>query len=311
MKMNHELVKKDAGLVFNIQQFSVHDGPGIRTIVFLKGCPLRCQWCANPESQHHFPELAYNHNKCIGAHECQICKQFCTAGAIKEGENDKVKIDRSQCTNCGECAEICPSKALEVFGKYMSVEEVLKIVEEDSIFYARSGGGLTLSGGEPLLQAEFVYKLLKEAKERGMDTAIETCGYVDWKKAEPVFKYLNTVFFDIKCVDGNKHKQFTGLSNEIILSNFIKLCQLYPKTPIIVRTPVVPGFNDTEEDIFAIANFIKGIPHVTYELLPYHRFGESKYTYLGKQYLLTGVEKPAEERMKALRSIVSSVLGND
>lgn len=311
MKVYDESEKKNLGLIFNIQQFSVHDGPGIRTIVFLKGCPLRCQWCANPESQYNQPELAYNENKCIGTLECRLCFQVCGNGAIEEvGQQKKVKINRKLCINCGECVKACPSKALEIFGKYMSINEVLKIVEEDSVFYSRSGGGLTLSGGEPLLQAEFAYGLLKEAKRRGMDTAIETCGYTEWKNIEKVCQYVDTVFYDIKSIDSDKHKRFTNVSNNIILQNFQELCRRFSETPVIVRTPVVPGFNDTEEDILAIINFIKGFPNVKYELLPYHRFGESKYAYLGKNYLLTGVQSPAEEQVKSLRSIVNSALGS-
>ena len=155
--------EEDSGLIFNVQKFSLHDGTGIRTLVFFKGCPLKCRWCSNPEGQSYSPELAFNANKCIGTAECDWCMRVCKLEAIREGADGKIEIDRNACDNCGECAEACPSKALELFGKYMTVDEVISVVEEDSGFYARSGGGLTLSGGEPLSQAEFAARLLKTA----------------------------------------------------------------------------------------------------------------------------------------------------
>ncbi|MEW6663243.1 MAG: glycyl-radical enzyme activating protein [Bacillota bacterium] len=311
MKVQDEFKKRDVGCVFNIQQFSVHDGPGIRTIVFLKGCPLKCRWCSNPESQFSQPELAYNENKCIATHECGLCLQACSKGAIKEAESrNKVRVNRKLCINCGECAKVCPAKALEILGKYMNVKEVLKIIQEDTVFYARSGGGLTLSGGEPLLQAEFACELLKEAKSSGMDTAIETCGYTEWHNLEKVCGYLDTVFYDIKCIDSEKHKRFTGVSNDKILFNLKKLSRCFPRMPVIIRTPVITGFNDTEEDISAIIDFVKGVPNAKYELLPYHRFGEIKYHYLGREYPLEGARPPKDEQMKILRNIANSALDN-
>ncbi|AEG16044.1 glycyl-radical enzyme activating protein [Desulfofundulus sp. TPOSR] len=300
---------EQAGLIFNIQHFSVHDGPGIRTIVFLKGCPLKCRWCANPESQSAQPELAFNENKCIGTSECRLCLSVCGHDAIQEDpETQKVRIERSRCTGCGECAAVCPSKALEIFGKYMSIAAVLKVVEEDSPFYARSGGGLTLSGGEPLLQAGFAAALLKEARSRGLTTAVETCGYADWESVEQVLSRADTVFYDLKCMDPNKHKRYTGVSNARILQNLKQLAAHFPGRELIVRTPVIPGFNDSPEDILTILDFLKGIPGVRYELLPYHRFGESKYRYLGREYLLKGVQPPSKEQMNSLKELVQSFM---
>lgn len=298
--------KKNYGYVFNIQHYSVHDGPGIRTIVFLKGCPLRCQWCSNPESQLPHPELGYNANKCIGGSKCFRCAEVCAYGAIRQEENDKIAVDRQLCQECLLCTEVCPSKALEVFGKQTSINEIIQAVEKDSAFYARSGGGLTFSGGEPLMQAEFVAEVLKAARRRRINTTIETCGYAEWSDFARVCQHLNSLIMDIKSMNAEKHQEFTKSSNELILENFKKLCEEFPDLPILVRTPVIPGFNDSEEDIQEIAEFIKGRPNVRYELLPYHRLGQQKYTYLGKEYLLEGA-KLDDAKFKRLKEIADSL----
>ena len=298
----------DQGLIFNIQKFSLHDGSGIRTLVFLKGCPLRCRWCSNPEGQVGYPELAYNKNNCIGTAECSWCIRVCKSGAIKEDSNGKVEIRRKLCDNCGDCVEVCPSKALEILGRYMSVEEVIAIVEEDSTFYARSGGGLTLGGGDPLFQPEFATRLLKLAQDRGIDTAIETTGHGDWQDLKDICLYANTIFFDIKCIDSVKHKRETGFTNELILENFQELSKSFDRLSIVARTPVIPGFNDTKTDIEAIVVFIQGgTANCNYELLPYHSFGESKYNQLGKKYSLTGLKPPSAGHMNSLRIIADQI----
>ena len=301
--------KSKTGLVFNIQHYSVHDGPGIRTIVFVKGCPLRCQWCSNPESQQTQPQLGFNSNKCIGVKACFRCAEVCTYRAINldPHNSDKIMIDRDLCTECFACFNVCPSNALEIFGKPMTVDEVIQEVEKDSIFYARSGGGLTFSGGEPLMQADFVAATLKEARRRRIKTSIETCGYADWSSIEKVCAHLNTILWDIKCMDSDKHKKFTNVGNELILSNFNKLCEQFPDLTKLVRTPVIPGFNDTEEDIKAIVDFLKDKPNVKYELLPYHRLGQQKYTYLGEEYALAGVEPMDEHKIKQLKEIAKNI----
>lgn len=302
MSKSQQIDNNKQGYVINIQHYSVHDGPGIRTLVFLKGCPLQCKWCSNPESQRNQAELAYKINKCIGTRECTKCLEACHSGAIKKSEDNKILIDRNLCEGCHSCVDSCPSKALSVFGKLMSVNEVLKIVEGDSIFYSRSGGGLTLSGGEPLQQASFTIELLKEAKKRRINTSMETCGYTDWHSLENACEFLDTILFDIKCINEDKHIEFTKVSNKIILSNFIKLCERFPSTPKLVRTPVIPGFNDSEEDILEILDFIKGRPNVNYELLTYHRLGQPKYEYIGREYPMGDV-KLDEEKMKLFKDI--------
>lgn len=319
MSKNTTFDKNKYGYVFNIQHYSLHDGPGIRTLVFLKGCPLRCKWCSNPESQLSHPELAYNASKCIGSGECSLCLKVCHSRALKlgngnnktDGGNDKIKIDRELCDNCLKCAEVCPSKALIAFGKQMSIEDVLKAVEKDSVFYSRSGGGLTIGGGEPLMQPEFADGLLKEAKRRRIDTSPETCGYAEWDVIEKVCSHVDTIFFDIKCIDSAKHKEFTGVENKKILENFRKLCKRFPNTTIIVRTTIVPGFNDSEEDIVAIADFINSTPstpNLEYELLAYHRLGESKYGFIGRDYPLSLALTIDNECIAFIKEIAKSKL---
>ncbi len=300
--------ENDRGLVFNIQKFSLHDGAGIRTLIFLKGCPLECSWCANPEGQSHLPELAVNLERCIGVAECGLCLRACGPEAVVPADDGKIAIDRKRCSDCGDCVKACPSKALGLFGDYMSVGDALKVVEEDSAFYARSGGGLTLSGGEPLMQADFAIHLLKTARDRGIDTAIETTGHCAWDTLEAACRNTNRIFYDVKSLDAEKHKRETGVDNGLILENLRRLCERFPETPITVRTPIVPGFNDSPEDVEAIAEYLRRLPgNIEHELLPYHGFGEPKYGQLGMRYPMEKLEPPSEQRMAALRGVSGSL----
>lgn len=302
------LKESNQGLIFNIQKFSVHDGPGIRTIVFFKGCPLRCLWCANPEGIEKYAQVAFKENKCLGIEKCGLCIEACPQKAIVCSQNNYPLIQRDNCNNCCLCANVCPAHSLEIFGKIMTTDEIIKVVEDDSNFFSRSGGGLTLSGGEPLLQAGFTLSLLKSAKKEGLMTAIETTLFAPWNVIEQIFPYIDFIHIDLKNMDDNKHQIFTGVSNELILSNFIKVVKVFKDKPIIVRTPVVEGFNCTVEDIQAIANFISkaaclgNAKNIQYELLPYHSFGESKYESLGLDYPmkhLRNMDKKIIENLKA------------
>ena len=259
------------GCVFNVQKYSVHDGPGIRTIVFLKGCPLRCKWCCNPESQLAKPQIAYNPEKCIGD-VCQLC------------------------------AKACPAKSISLYGEYQKPSYFINKVEEDAIFYSRSEGGLTLSGGEPTMQTEFAVELLRDAKNRGITTAIETCGVIPWDTCHEVYDYLDYIHFDIKHMNSEKHKEWTGHGNEVILETFRKMREAHPDVHCIARTPIVPGFNDTEEDIIAIRDFVKQFPNTEYEVLKYHRYGTTKYDFIGREYPM-GTEELDGEWFKHLKEL--------
>ena len=283
--MTDKEIQNTVGIVFNIQKYSVHDGPGIRTVVFLKGCPLSCKWCSNPESQSSKPQLAYSKNRCISLSQCVRCAEICNRGALRQGDDDKIFINWDTCNNCNSCVDVCPAGALIAYGQKQTVKEVIDQVERDATFYARSGGGLTLGGGEPLAQPKFAIALLKEARRRYIRTAIETCGHVSREVLLEACEYLDAMMFDIKSMNSQKHKEFTNVGNERILANFAAVREAFPKLHIRVRTPVVPGFNDTEEDIRAIVEFIKDY-RVEYELLPYHRLGTQKYINLGLEYQL-------------------------
>ena len=295
--------RKVTGIVFNIQKYSVHDGPGIRTIVFTKGCPLSCRWCSNPESQMLKPQMAFNATRCIGTDKCHYCIPACPYQAIK-AEGNALNID---CTHCNECESIacskaCPAGSIITYGQTRTVEDVLNAVAQDAIFYTRSGGGMTISGGEPLFQKDFALALLREARRRRIKTAIETCGCYEWERLEEAAPLLNNVLYDVKHTDTEKHKWGTGVGNELILANLKRLVETFPELPVQVRTPVIPGFNDDDETARSIGKLLKGYANVTYEALPYQRLGTQKYTFLGREYPMGEVSLPAgvAERVQAI-----------
>ena len=289
----------EKGLVFNIQRFSVQDGPGIRTTVFVKGCPLSCEWCSNPESQELYQEVICLDRNCIG---CGRCVEACPQDAITLGESGRL-IDREKCDRCLICAEVCPSGAIEIAGRYMDVDEAMEEVAKDELFYRNSGGGVTVSGGEPLLQWQFVRALLKECKSKNFHTALDTSGYSPWNDMEEVLKYVDLVLYDVKLMDPAKHKEATGVDNEIILSNVAKVAQ---KKRTWLRYPVIPGFNDSESCAREIAAFASNIPIEKASLLPYHAFGAEKYERLGRIYSIEGVSPPTDEQLQGIASIFES-----
>lgn len=286
------------GTVFDIQRYSIHDGPGIRTIVFLKGCPLRCKWCSNPESQQYYPEVIYRKLKCIG---CMRCQGVCKVQAIDSA--NPYWIDRTKCTNCSECTLVCPTGALSMKGKKMTVEQVIKELRKDATQYYRSNGGITLSGGEALTQPAFAKEIFKACKAQGWHTAIETEGYYDQQIIRDVMPYIDLVLLDIKSLNPEKHKQYTAVDNAKILES-AKLIQTIART--IVRVPTIPEFNATHEDIDRIASFVaKEMKNVTeIHLLPYHNYGQGKYELLGRPYELENTPKVPEELMNEFKAIV-------
>lgn len=299
---------EETAVVFNIQRYSVHDGSGIRTLVFIKGCPLKCRWCANPESQKASPQLSYLNDKCAGDDDCRRrpCIHACPTGAVTVAGEERVVIDRGKCDDCGECAKACLWDALKIIGEEITVKEVIKKVERDRIFFEQSGGGLTLGGGEPLTVPEFARELFKRCKALGINTALETCGYAPWENFEKVMPYLDLVYYDIKHLDAEQHKNFTGVSNTLILENAKRILGMKePST--IVRVPLIPEFNADEKQITSISRFVRQAGGTMMELLPYHRYGKSKYRQLGRQYFLDDLDLIEEEQALRLRNIVSDM----
>jgi pyruvate formate lyase activating enzyme len=288
-----------SGIIFDIKKFAVHDGPGIRTTVFLKGCPLRCKWCHNPESQAFGPQLAQFPRNCIG---CGKCLEVCPQQGITPTTEGNV-IDRLLCRNCGTCAKTCYAEALVLHGREATVAEVLAEVEKDRLFYENSGGGMTLSGGEPLAQPQFAIALLREAQARGLHTALDTSGDVPWAILEEAVRYADLVLYDVKCVDPELHLGGVGRPNDRIIGNLRQLGQ--GDTPVYLRVPVVPGFNDSAEELAAIGRLAEELPAVReVELLRYHGLGEGKYASLGLACPTHGLKLPSDEAMETLGEAV-------
>lgn len=277
------------GWVFDIQRYSVNDGPGIRTTVFLKGCPLGCLWCDNPESQYKLPELLYLPSLCVN---CQRCVAVCEFGATTVGPDGNIQIDRSLCQVCGKCVEACLTGARVLMGRLMGVEEVVQVVNKDTLFYRNSGGGVTVSGGEPTHQAEFVKALLARCHESGLHTALDTCGLVEWDVLEGILEYADLVLFDLKHMDSEEHRKLTGVGNEIILQNLERLAKL---KQVVVRIPLIPGLTDSKTNIEASGEFLARIGASRVDVVPYHQLGMGKYERLGKKYALTDVEPMSDE----------------
>ncbi len=295
------MTQKPIGYIYDIQKFSVHDGPGIRTNVFLKGCPLNCLWCHSPESQSFDSDLAWMDIRCIGTKLCGLCLKACQYGAISEGEPEKSisgediifpVLDREKCKVCLKCAEACPSKALYDTKRTVTVEDCMKSIRQDKKYYDKSGGGVTISGGEPMSQFAFTLALAKKCKEEGYHVALDTTGFAPFEHFQEILPYIDLFLYDIKHMDSERSKKLTGMPNELMLANARKIADAGGR--LQVRFPIIPKLNDSEKNIRATAEFCAEIKNGidVVQLLPYHRMGATKYWRLGKEYRLKNVEAP-------------------
>lgn len=293
------------GIVFNIQRFTIHDGPGLRTELFLKGCPLRCRWCSNPESWMPFMQPGVYRSKCISKNKCGDCLEACPGDQVLQFYRGKpVAVDRSKCLHCLACARICPSDAIKQWGQKMTVEECMKVIRKDQGYYERSGGGVTVSGGDPLVQSDFVQALFRKCKEEGYHTCLEFVFYTDWSEIEKVLPYTDLIISDIKHMDSKIHKQYTGVNNELILENLEHLAR--EGRDMILRIPVIPGVNDDEKNIASTADFIQSRLNGkvrTLQLLSFMRLGEEKYTSLGIPYGMEGMKLNRKSFQKKVEKI--------
>lgn len=284
-------------LIFNIQKFSVHDGPGIRTTVFFKGCPLRCLWCHNPESQNTKKEMLYDRDKCV---LCGTCEKVCPKKAIKI-ENGVLTTDMNKCDFCGECVINCMYGAREIVGKEYTVDEVLNAVLKDKVFYEESGGGVTVSGGEPLMQIDFVEELLKRLKEENVHTAVDTSGAVSFEILERAAKYTDLFLFDLKVMDDEKHIEYIGASNKNIIENLKKLAKIHNN--INLRMPIIEGVNADVSHIEKVLELIEDLNIKKVNLLPYHDIAKHKYKKLGRIYEEAKMSKPSDEKMNSFKDM--------
>lgn len=285
------------GIVFDIKKYSIHDGPGVRTTLFLKGCPLSCWWCHNPESQSTLPEIMFRPARCIGCGECvRICPEKAIS-AVSEG----LHTELARCIRCGSCADACPSGAREMTGRTMTVEEAMQEIRKDILFYDESGGGVTFSGGEPLMQPDFLLALLQACGREEIHRAVDTTGFASTETILRIAEETDLFLYDLKHMDPELHRKYTGVSNEVILNNLRTLAE--SGAALNIRFPVIPGINDTEENIRQTAEFVRSLPgSQKMNILPYHRAGKEKYSNLGMPYRLEDTAEPSREHMENVRN---------
>lgn len=295
-----DIENKQLGIIFNIERYAVFDGPGIRTIVFLKGCHLHCRWCQNPEGQNPEVELAFFADNCIG---CMNCTSVCPHGAIYI-VNGMSTTDWDRCKQSHKCVEVCQTEARKQVGEKITAEQVVEEVEKDVAFYRRSGGGVTLSGGEPIMQPDFAAEILRLCRSKYISTTVETSGFARSDDLMKVLEYADFIYYDVKHMDSKKHMEGTGFGNELTLENLEKIPV---GRNLVVRVPVVPGYNDSEKNIRETAIFVRKMGKIKkIELLPYNRLGVLKYERIGKKYLLSDLETPTAREMSKLQSLVES-----
>lgn len=291
------------GRIFNIQRYSVDDGPGIRSTVFLKGCPLACLWCSNPESQKTFPQVGHRDMLC---RQCGTCAATCMLGAISLNPDGKgIIIDREICNNCGECAEVCTEGALTMHGKDITVSEVFEEVKRDEMFYRNTGGGVTASGGEPLMQASFVAALFQRCHQVGIHTTLDTSGHAPLPALEQVLAHTDLVLYDLKCMNNDDSIVAVGQSNNLMLENAEYVMK--SDVPVIIRIALIPGITGKTENLQEIAEFVRSVnPSTPINVLPYHRYGVSKYHMMDMNYKLDELEPVPKERLEAIADILRS-----
>jgi pyruvate formate lyase activating enzyme len=289
-RMTHSVSER--GEVFDIQRFSVHDGPGIRTTIFLKGCPLKCLWCHNPESQRMQPVLSFEREICI---MCGECVKECSRNAQSIVDGTRV-IQRELCEACGSCVNTCNTNSLVLKGQTMTVNEVFREVLRDELLYRKSNGGITISGGEPLMQPAFTYRILERSKEHNLHTAIETCGHTQWNIFKRILEVTDLVIYDVKLMDPIQHKKFVGVGNELILKNLKKVIK--KEKEVLVRIPLIPDINDSDDNLRKTAEFLRSLGIDRAEFIPYHEFAGPKYELLGMDYVLRVLKPYTPEQLE-------------
>jgi len=289
------------GTIFDIKRYAIHDGPGIRTTIFLKGCSLRCQWCQNPEGQETNPEIILRSSRC--ATECNECVFVCPQDAISKDGNS-IEIDKAKCDLCAKCEEVCAYEALEVVGREVTVQEVMDEIEKDKIFFDESGGGITFSGGEPLVHVDFLEALLKRTKKKNIHVTLDTSGYVSFEDLDRVSDKVDLFLYDLKIMDDEKHEKYTGVSNKVILENLRKLAE--QGKSIAVRIPLISGINDDNQNIHMFVDFLQSLKNINQiNLLSYHRGGSKKYERLRKEKLPKTFHSPSDERIEEIKKILT------